>query len=84
MQRVDDVTGDPIRLSAQQRELQRAGMIAMINAQTKQINVLTAEVKALRADVSALRAELDGHIAWHWSENRRRWFDRIVRMGRWV
>lgn len=59
MQRLDDVTGDPIRLSAAQRERQREAMIAMINAQTTQINTLTAEARAQREVIANLVADLD-------------------------
>lgn len=54
MQRLDDVSGDPIRLSAGQREQQREAMIAMINAQTQQINTLTAEARAQRTVIANL------------------------------
>lgn len=63
MQRLDDVTGDPIRLSATQREQQREAMIAMINAQTTQINTLTAEARAQRAVIANLVADLDSFQA---------------------
>lgn len=54
MQRLDDVSGDPIRLSASQREQQREAMIGMINAQTQQINILTGEARAQRTVIANL------------------------------
>lgn len=47
MQCLDDVTGDPVRLSAAQRERQREQMVTVINDQTKQINALTRVVNGL-------------------------------------
>lgn len=49
-QQLDDVTGDPIRLSSRERERERQATIAMINAQTVQINTLTAAVRELRSE----------------------------------
>lgn len=55
-QRVDDVTGDPIRLSAKQREQQRAETVHQVNQIILQLNAVTMAVrqlqeKAVRLDV---------------------------------
>lgn len=86
-QRVDDVTGDRIRLSAVQRERQREQMIDQINAQTRQLNEQTKFINALTSRLGqlidehvkltdgfiALQADYDGHIAWHRLPFFRRW-----------
>jgi flagellar hook-length control protein FliK len=79
MQRVDDVTGEPIRVSATQRERQREEMVDQINALIRENNqharllraqggvigdILTAH-EALKAEV----ADFQGRTFWH----RLRW-----------
>lgn len=73
MQGVDNLTGDPIRLSAKQREFQREAMLAMLNAQTRQINTLTEAMRGLQAEIATLRAEWDGHVHEHSTRRRWRW-----------
>jgi hypothetical protein len=48
MQRVDDVTGETIRLTAHQKELRVESMIARINELTRQANDTTAMFATLR------------------------------------
>lgn len=45
-QRLDDVTGDPIRLSARQREAQLAQTIEQLNIVLRQLNAITQQVRA--------------------------------------
>jgi uncharacterized protein YoxC len=47
MQRVDDVTGETIRLTAHQKELRVESMIARINELTRQVNHLTTQQQVL-------------------------------------
>lgn len=47
MQRVDDVTGEPIRLSATERERQREAMVHRLHELTQANNALYARIVAL-------------------------------------
>jgi hypothetical protein len=59
MQRVDDVTGETIRLTAHQKELRVEGMIARINELTRQVNHLTTQHQVLIEKHNALAERLD-------------------------
>lgn len=48
MQQLDDVTGETIRLSAQQREQRMQQTISTLNSVILQSNALTAEIRKLQ------------------------------------
>jgi hypothetical protein len=58
MQRVDDVTGETIRLTAHQKELRVESMIARINELTRQVNHVTHEQMLIKQSLGAAHQEL--------------------------
>lgn len=67
-QHLDDRTGEPIRLSAKQRERQREAMVANMNQMILQMNALTQAVRVQTARIDshdAALATLEGTYQ-HW------------------
>lgn len=60
MQRVDDVTGDPIRLSARQREEQREMLVTVTGALVQHVDQLKREVAELKTVATAHEQRLCG------------------------
>ena len=59
-QRMDDVTGEPIRLSATQRERQREEIVTAVQALIKNQNDLMPAVRELQALFRAQEARITG------------------------
>lgn len=77
MQKLDDVTGDAIRLSSRDRERQRHLTIAQINSIIVQLNAVTQAVNKLNEQLTKTTSTADAAFAMWASWGSRTWRARL-------